>query len=163
MLVSDVKSRDIKIDAYTLSFHGRLLIEGAELALNYGNRYGLLGENGSGKVSIAPGGQTWFLISFSPLSFNRLPSAISRFHRTLISIWLAERLSLPMSTPLISLSHRRRQRSLDSKSTSKNSQWPMMSTKQRWISRTRSWRNSIPTHLRPRPAVSSTVWVSLSK
>lgn len=51
MLVSDVKGRDVKIDAYTLSFHGRLLIEGAEVALNYGQRYGLLGENGSGKVS----------------------------------------------------------------------------------------------------------------
>ncbi|KAF9011871.1 P-loop containing nucleoside triphosphate hydrolase protein [Cyathus striatus] len=49
VLVSDVKARDIKIDAYTLSFHGRLLIEGAEISLNYGNRYGLLGENGSGK------------------------------------------------------------------------------------------------------------------
>ncbi|KAG2036727.1 P-loop containing nucleoside triphosphate hydrolase protein [Suillus americanus] len=49
VLVSDVKGRDIKIDSYTLSFHGRLLIEGAEIALNYGQRYGLLGENGSGK------------------------------------------------------------------------------------------------------------------
>ena len=53
MLVSDVKGRDIKIDAFTLSFHGRLLIEGAEIALNYGQRYGLLGENGSGKVCSA--------------------------------------------------------------------------------------------------------------
>jgi ATP-binding cassette, subfamily F, member 2 len=49
VLVSDAKARDIKIDQYTLSFHGRLLIEGAEIALNYGQRYGLLGENGSGK------------------------------------------------------------------------------------------------------------------
>ncbi|KIY69024.1 P-loop containing nucleoside triphosphate hydrolase protein [Cylindrobasidium torrendii FP15055 ss-10] len=49
VLSSDVKGRDIKIDQYTLSFHGRLLIEGAEIALNYGQRYGLLGENGSGK------------------------------------------------------------------------------------------------------------------
>ncbi|KAF8894875.1 P-loop containing nucleoside triphosphate hydrolase protein [Mucidula mucida] len=49
VLVSDVKARDIKIDQFTLSFHGRLLIEGAEIALNYGQRYGLLGENGSGK------------------------------------------------------------------------------------------------------------------
>ncbi|KXN83453.1 hypothetical protein AN958_01432 [Leucoagaricus sp. SymC.cos] len=49
VLVSDAKGRDIKIDSYTLSFHGRLLIEGAEISLNYGNRYGLLGENGSGK------------------------------------------------------------------------------------------------------------------
>ena len=53
VLVSDVKGRDIKMDQYTLSFHGRLLIEGAEIALNYGQRYGLLGENGSGKVCIA--------------------------------------------------------------------------------------------------------------
>ncbi|KAF7326383.1 hypothetical protein MVEN_02624700 [Mycena venus] len=52
VLVSDVKARDIKIDSYTLSFHGRLLIENAEIALNYGQRYGLLGENGSGKVRI---------------------------------------------------------------------------------------------------------------
>jgi hypothetical protein len=50
VLVSDPKGRDIKIDAYTLSFHGRLLVEGAEVALNYGQRYGLLGDNGSGKV-----------------------------------------------------------------------------------------------------------------
>ncbi|KAI0731894.1 P-loop containing nucleoside triphosphate hydrolase protein [Fomitopsis betulina] len=49
VLVSDPKGRDIKIDSYTLSFHGRLLIEGAEVSLNYGQRYGLLGENGSGK------------------------------------------------------------------------------------------------------------------
>lgn len=49
VLVSDPKSRDIKIEQYTLSFHGRLLIEGAEISLNYGQRYGLLGENGSGK------------------------------------------------------------------------------------------------------------------
>jgi hypothetical protein len=50
VLVSDVKGRDIKIDSFTMSFHGRLLIEGAEISLNYGQRYGLLGENGSGKV-----------------------------------------------------------------------------------------------------------------
>lgn len=49
VLVSDTKGRDVKIESYTLSFHGRLLIEGAEIALNYGQRYGLLGENGSGK------------------------------------------------------------------------------------------------------------------
>ena len=38
VLVSDPKGRDIKIDQYTLSYHGRLLIEGAEISLNYGNR-----------------------------------------------------------------------------------------------------------------------------
>ncbi|THH31095.1 hypothetical protein EUX98_g3092 [Antrodiella citrinella] len=52
VLVSDVKGRDIKIDSYTLSFHGRLLIESAEISLNYGQRYGLLGENGSGKSTL---------------------------------------------------------------------------------------------------------------
>ena len=36
--MSDSQGRDIKIDQYTLSFHGRLLIEGAEIALNYGQR-----------------------------------------------------------------------------------------------------------------------------
>ncbi|KAG1822990.1 uncharacterized protein BJ212DRAFT_1541707 [Suillus subaureus] len=46
-------NRDIKIDSYTLSFHGRLLIiEGAETSINYGQRYGLLGENESGKIDI---------------------------------------------------------------------------------------------------------------
>ncbi len=50
VLVSDTKGRDVKIESYTLSFHGRSLIEGAEIALNYGQRCGLLGENGSGKV-----------------------------------------------------------------------------------------------------------------
>ncbi|KAI0789078.1 P-loop containing nucleoside triphosphate hydrolase protein [Irpex lacteus] len=50
--VSDAKGRDIKIDQYTLSFHGRLLIEGAEISLNYGQRYGSLGENGSGKSTL---------------------------------------------------------------------------------------------------------------
>lgn len=53
VLVSDPKARDIKIDSFTLSFHGRLLIENAEISLNYGNRYGLLGENGSGKVRLS--------------------------------------------------------------------------------------------------------------
>ncbi|VDC06174.1 unnamed protein product [Peniophora sp. CBMAI 1063] len=52
VLVSDPKGRDIKIDSYTLSFHGRLLIENAELSLNYGQRYGLLGQNGSGKSTL---------------------------------------------------------------------------------------------------------------
>jgi ATP-binding cassette subfamily F protein 2 len=62
VLVSDVKGRDVKIDAFTLSFHGRLLIEGAEISLNYGQRYGLLGENGSGKVSTS---QRFLITSFA--------------------------------------------------------------------------------------------------
>ena len=49
VLASDPKSRDIKIESYTLSFHGRLLFENASVSFNYPQRYGLLGENGSGK------------------------------------------------------------------------------------------------------------------
>ncbi|KAH8916905.1 ATP-binding cassette, sub-family F, member 2, partial [Atractiella rhizophila] len=51
VLTSDPQSRDIQMESYTLSFHGRLLIENASIALNYGQRYGLLGENGSGKTT----------------------------------------------------------------------------------------------------------------
>jgi hypothetical protein len=54
VLASDPKGRDIKIDQYTLSYHGRLLIDSAEVSFNYGNRYGLLGNNGSGKVRVRP-------------------------------------------------------------------------------------------------------------
>ena len=51
VLVSDKQSRDIHIDNFTMSFHGRLLIDTATINLNYGQRYGLLGENGSGKTT----------------------------------------------------------------------------------------------------------------
>ncbi len=34
-----------------MSFHGRLLIDTATINLNYGQRYGLLGDNGSGKTT----------------------------------------------------------------------------------------------------------------
>ncbi|KAJ1854399.1 ABC transporter ATP-binding protein arb1 [Coemansia sp. RSA 638] len=49
VLTSNKQGRDIHIDSYTLSFHGRMLIENARVELNYGNRYGLLGDNGCGK------------------------------------------------------------------------------------------------------------------
>ncbi|CAO1636670.1 unnamed protein product [Jaminaea pallidilutea] len=51
VITSDKQSRDVHIDNFTMSFHGRLLIDGATIALNYGQRYGLLGENGSGKTT----------------------------------------------------------------------------------------------------------------
>ena len=51
VIVSDKQSRDIHIDSFSMSFHGRLLIDNASVALNYGQRYGLLGENGSGKTT----------------------------------------------------------------------------------------------------------------
>ena len=49
VLTSQPESRDIKIEQFSLSFHGRVLIENATIELNYGQRYGLLGANGSGK------------------------------------------------------------------------------------------------------------------
>jgi len=42
-------SRDVKITAVSLVFHGRVLITDTTLELTYGRRYGLLGENGCGK------------------------------------------------------------------------------------------------------------------
>lgn len=45
-----MQARDIKMDSYTFSSHGRTLIEGADVSLKYGQRYGLLGDRGSAKV-----------------------------------------------------------------------------------------------------------------
>lgn len=49
VLSSTPSSRDVKITSTSLVFHGRVLITDATLELNYGRRYGLLGENGCGK------------------------------------------------------------------------------------------------------------------
>ncbi|KAG9296865.1 hypothetical protein G9A89_006820 [Geosiphon pyriformis] len=49
VLASQSRSRDVKIEQYNLSFFGRLLVENAEIDLNFGRRYGLVGANGSGK------------------------------------------------------------------------------------------------------------------
>ncbi|KAI7905902.1 P-loop containing nucleoside triphosphate hydrolase protein [Cokeromyces recurvatus] len=48
---SQERSRDIKIDSYSLNFHGRVLIDNASIELNFGRRYGLIGSNGSGKTT----------------------------------------------------------------------------------------------------------------
>jgi len=45
-------SRDIKFEQVTLSLHGTVLVQDADLELNYGRRYGLIGLNGSGKTSL---------------------------------------------------------------------------------------------------------------
>ncbi|KAH3668300.1 hypothetical protein OGAPHI_002054 [Ogataea philodendri] len=42
-------SRDIKMSSVSLLFHGKVLLQDSSLELNYGRRYGLLGENGCGK------------------------------------------------------------------------------------------------------------------
>ncbi|KAK9384453.1 P-loop containing nucleoside triphosphate hydrolase protein [Lipomyces mesembrius] len=49
VLSSLVTSRDIKVTSVSLVFHGKVLIQDSTLELNYGRRYGLLGENGCGK------------------------------------------------------------------------------------------------------------------
>lgn len=52
VLASLPASRDVKINSASLVFHGKVLITDTTLELNYGRRYGLLGENGCGKSTI---------------------------------------------------------------------------------------------------------------
>lgn len=52
VLASLAANRDVKIISTSLVFHGKVLITDAVLELNYGRRYGLLGENGCGKSTI---------------------------------------------------------------------------------------------------------------
>lgn len=49
-LASHPRSRDIKIDNLSISFHGCELLQDTMLELNCGRRYGLIGLNGSGKL-----------------------------------------------------------------------------------------------------------------
>lgn len=46
------KSRDIKIDNFSITFHGSEMLQDAMLELNCGRRYGLLGPNGCGSYFI---------------------------------------------------------------------------------------------------------------
>lgn len=52
VLASLPASRDVKINSTSLVFHGKVLITDTTLELNYGRRYGLLGENGCGKSTL---------------------------------------------------------------------------------------------------------------
>ncbi|KAK9364815.1 P-loop containing nucleoside triphosphate hydrolase protein [Lipomyces kononenkoae] len=52
VLSSLVTSRDIKITSVSLVFHGKVLTQDSTIELNYGRRYGLLGENGCGKSTL---------------------------------------------------------------------------------------------------------------
>lgn len=45
-------TRDINVSGVSVAFHGKLLIEETQVVINYGNRYGFIGANGSGKVGI---------------------------------------------------------------------------------------------------------------
>ncbi|KAG8306266.1 ATP-binding cassette sub- F member 2 [Homalodisca vitripennis] len=46
------RSRDVKIDTFSITFHGCELLQDTLLELNCGRRYGLLGLNGSGKSTL---------------------------------------------------------------------------------------------------------------
>ena len=52
VLASLEASRDVKITSASLVFHGKVLFNDTTLEVNYGRRYGLLGENGCGKSTL---------------------------------------------------------------------------------------------------------------
>ncbi|KAI5816088.1 putative ABC transporter [Pyronema omphalodes] len=45
-------SRDVKITSASLVFHGKVLFNDSTIEINFGRRYGLLGENGCGKSTL---------------------------------------------------------------------------------------------------------------
>jgi len=45
-------ARDIKIDNFSITYHGAEMLKDAKLELSYGNRYGLIGPNGCGKSTM---------------------------------------------------------------------------------------------------------------
>jgi ATP-binding cassette, subfamily F, member 2 len=52
VLSSIESSRDVKITSASLVFHGKVLFNDTTIEVNYGRRYGLLGENGCGKSTL---------------------------------------------------------------------------------------------------------------
>jgi ATP-binding cassette, subfamily F, member 2 len=52
VLASQEASRDVKITSASLVFHGKVLFTDTTLEVNFGRRYGLLGENGCGKSTL---------------------------------------------------------------------------------------------------------------
>jgi len=52
VLASHPRSRDLKIDSLTVTFHGAEMVTDAKLEFNSGRRYGLVGLNGSGKSTL---------------------------------------------------------------------------------------------------------------
>jgi ATP-binding cassette, subfamily F, member 2 len=51
-LAVHAKSRDVKIDNFSITFYGSEMLQDTTLELNCGRRYGLLGSNGCGKSSM---------------------------------------------------------------------------------------------------------------
>ena len=52
ILVSEKRSKDIKIASFSLNLHGKVLIEDTTIEFNYGHRYGLVGQSGCGKSTV---------------------------------------------------------------------------------------------------------------
>lgn len=52
VLASIPSSRDAKVTSASLVFHGKVLFNDTTIELNFGRRYGLLGENGCGKSTL---------------------------------------------------------------------------------------------------------------
>ena len=52
VLASHAHGRDVHIHQFSLTFYGQELLVDAELELNHGRRYGIIGLNGSGKSTI---------------------------------------------------------------------------------------------------------------
>jgi ATP-binding cassette subfamily F protein 2 len=51
LLASMPRSKDLKIIAFSLSVHGKMMVEDTVIELQWGHRYGLVGRNGCGKSS----------------------------------------------------------------------------------------------------------------
>jgi len=78
-LISRPDSRDLKIGEFAVTTFGKMLVQDTTLELNYGKRYGLIGQNGSGKstilaaiaareIPVPEGIDMWFLDSEAPPS-----------------------------------------------------------------------------------------------
>lgn len=52
VLASHPRSRDLKVDSFTVTFHGAEIVSDTMLEFNSGRRYGLVGLNGSGKSTL---------------------------------------------------------------------------------------------------------------
>jgi ATP-binding cassette subfamily F protein 2 len=52
VLASHPRSRDLKVDSFTVTFHGAEIVTDASMEFNSGRRYGLVGLNGSGKSTL---------------------------------------------------------------------------------------------------------------
>jgi ABC-type multidrug transport system fused ATPase/permease subunit len=72
ILVSEKRARDIKIQGFSLSLFSKPLVDDTTLELNYGQRYGLIGENGCGKSTLLQCIAAREVVSLSPPSLRAL-------------------------------------------------------------------------------------------